>query len=129
MKLAICGSRGLSMACEDLLTLVNFVNTFYNLKITEIEIVSGGAKGIDTDAANLGRKYFNGSTVFEPEYDKYPGRVAPLKRNETIADYSDVLLVVYNGSGGSLHVKNQFKKRNKPVFELIVPANLKQLKY
>lgn len=126
MKIAICGSREIRFhEPDDLLGILSFINTFYNSQVSDLEIVSGGAKGIDSSASALAKKYKYKLKEFLPEYDKYEPKIAPLKRNVEIAEYSDILLVIHNGSGGSAHVKNQFKKLNKHVFEFSMPK-LKQ---
>lgn len=50
------------------------------LPIEVSEIVSGGAKGIDTCAKEYALAHGIKLTEFLPEYEKY-GRSAPLKRN------------------------------------------------
>jgi len=126
MKFAICGSRKIKLFADDVLALIHIVNTFTNAQVKDWEFVSGGAEGIDTAARNFATKYRYKFTEFKPEYDKFPGNVAPLKRNETIAEYSDVLLVIHNGSNGSKHVIREFEKRGKLVFQLAVPKTIEQ---
>lgn len=104
LKIGIIGSRNLFVA-----SLENY------LPENTTEIVSGGAKGID----NCAREYaiINNIklTEFLPEYQKY-GRVAPLKRNLQIIDYSDMLIAFWNGkSKGTKHVIDSCKKKNKPI--------------
>ena len=104
MKIAVIGSRGLK---------VNDLGKYLPVGVTEI--VSGGAKGVDTCA----REYAGGNglklTEFLPEYNRY-GRGAPLKRNLQIIDYADCVLAFWDGqSRGTKHVIEQCKKRNKKV--------------
>ena len=108
MKLAVIGSRDLII--DDL---------EYYLPEEVTEIVSGGAKGIDTCA----REYANANglklTEFLPEYKKY-GRGAPLLRNIEIIDYADEVLAFWNGtSRGTKYVIDQCKKKNKKVTVII----------
>ena len=77
MKVAVIGSR--HMQVQDLAPF---------LPPETDEIVSGGAKGIDTCARNFALEKGLKLTEFLPEYDKY-GRGAPLKRNDQIIDYAD----------------------------------------
>jgi len=81
MKLAIIGSKNLT---------VNNLERHLPEGVTEI--VSGGAKGIDSCA----REYANASgiklTEFLPEYKIY-GKGAPLRRNLQIINYADCVLV------------------------------------
>ena len=82
---------------------------------TTTEIVSGGAKGIDTCARNFALAHGLKLTEFLPEYDKY-GRGAPLRRNITIIEYADLVLAFWDGkSRGTKFVIDNCKKRNIPV--------------
>lgn len=101
MKIAIIGSR--------------------DLKTTNIgeyiprcaEIVSGGAKGIDTFAAEYAQKNNLKLTVFLPQYEKY-GRAAPIIRNREIVNYADKIIAFWDGkSKGTLSVINYAKKVGK----------------
>ena len=69
MKVAVIGSRGLT---------VNNLGKYLPEDTTEI--VSGGAKGIDTCARDYALSHDIKLTEFLPEYSRY-GRGAPLKRN------------------------------------------------
>lgn len=80
MKVAIIGSRNL---------MVKNLGQYLPNNVTEI--VSGGAKGVDTCAREYALNNNIKLTEFLPEYNKY-GRSAPLKRNVLIVDYSDIVL-------------------------------------
>ena len=80
MKIAVIGSRGLK---------VNDLEKYLPKEVTEI--VSGGARGIDTCAREYAVANGLKLTEFLPEYEKY-GRVAPLRRNLQIIDYADEVL-------------------------------------
>ncbi len=86
MRVAVIGSRGLTV--EDLGKYLPDRTT---------EIVSGGAKGIDTCAREYAASHGIKLTEFLPEYAKY-GRGAPLKRNITIIQNSDIVLAFWDGS-------------------------------
>ena len=101
MKVAIIGSRGLEV--DDLEKYLPENTT---------EIISGGAKGVDTSARNFAPAHGIKLTEFLPEYDKY-GRGAPLKRNITIIEYADVVLAFWDGkSRGTKFVIDNCKNRN-----------------
>mgnify|MGYP002770322291 FL=1 len=100
MKVAIIGSRNLGV-----IGLENF------LPENVTEIVSGGAKGIDTCA----REYANANgiklTEFLPNYKRY-GRGAPMKRNLEIIAYADFVLAFWDGkSRGTKYVIDNCKKQ------------------
>jgi hypothetical protein len=104
MKIAIIGSRNLS---------VKNLEDYIPENVTEI--VSGGAKGIDSDAANYAMEHRLKLKVFLPEYDRYK-RAAPLKRNIEIINYADEVIAFWDGkSRGTYFVIDNCKKLNKKI--------------
>lgn len=104
MRTAVIGSRGLTV--KDL--------GRYLPKDTA-EIVSGGAKGVDTSAREYALSHGIKLTEFLPEYKKY-GRSAPLKRNIAIIEYADVVLAFWDGnSRGTKFVIETCHKLGKEV--------------
>ena len=102
MKIAIVGSRGV------------VVNNLEDYVPDGSEIVSGGARGVDSCAAAYARRNGLKLVEFLPDYDKY-GRGAPLVRNRQIVDYADKVIVFWDGSSrGSLYVIEYAKKVGKP---------------
>lgn len=103
MKIAIIGSRNLHIG-----------NIERYLPSDCTEIVSGGAKGIDTCAEQYAREHHIPFTLFLPEYEKF-GRAAPIKRNKQIVDYADMILAFWDGcSHGTRFVIQYCKKTKKP---------------
>ena len=103
MKIAIIGSRNLQV-----------IDIEKYLPPDCTEIVSGGAKGIDTCAEQYACKHHIPCTVFLPEYEKF-GRAAPIKRNKQIVDYADMILAFWDGcSHGTRFVIQYCKKTKKP---------------
>ena len=79
------------------------------------EIVSGGARGVDTSAKEYALAHGLKLTEFLPEYNKF-GRGAPLKRNITIIEYADLVLAFWDGkSHGTKFVIDNCKERGVPV--------------
>lgn len=104
MKLAIIGSRGLTD-----IELDRYIGTEAE------EIVSGGAVGIDSCAAEYARSRGLPLTEFLPQYKRY-GRAAPIVRNREIVDYSDEIIVFWDGSSkGTASVIKYAKKAGKPL--------------
>ncbi|MBD5129440.1 MAG: DUF2493 domain-containing protein [Ruminococcaceae bacterium] len=85
MKVAVIGSRGLT---------VNDLGKYLPENTTEI--ISGGARGIDSCAREYALAHNIKLTEFLPEYEKY-GRSAPLKRNITIIKNADMVLAFWDG--------------------------------
>ena len=101
MKIAVVGSRNIE---------VNDLGKY--LSGCE-EIVSGGAKGVDTCAAEYARENGIKLSEFLPKYEIY-GRAAPIVRNKEIVDYADKVLVFWNGSSkGTLSVIKYAEKAGK----------------
>lgn len=78
-------------------------------------IISGGAKGIDTVAENYADKHRISKLILRPKYKLY-GKAAPLKRNETMIDLADAVLIVWDGtSRGTRYTIESAKKKGKPI--------------
>lgn len=108
MKIALIGSRNL---------IVKDLGRYLPENVTEI--VSGGARGIDTCAREYAKSHGIKLTEFLPEYEKH-GRSAPLKRNLQIIDYADLIIAFWDGqSRGTKFVIDNCKKRNKKVTVII----------
>lgn len=104
MKVAIIGSRNLK---------VNNIGEYLPKDVTEI--VSGGAKGIDTCAKIYALKNNIKLTEFLPEYEKY-GKRAPLIRNLEIIDYADEVIAFWDGeSHGTKYVIDNCRNRSKNI--------------
>ena len=78
------------------------------------EIVSGGARGIDTAARQYAMEKGIKLTEFFPDYATHGNR-APLLRNLEIIDYSDLVLAFWDGqSRGTRFVIENCRKKGKP---------------
>ncbi len=102
MKVAVVGSRTLSVE-----------NLGDYLPDGTTEIISGGAKGIDTCAKEYCTKNNIKIKEFLPEYKQY-GKGAPIVRNRKIIDEADFVLIFWDGkSKGTKFVINECEKKNK----------------
>ena len=102
MIYAVIGSRNLK---------INNLDKYIPSNATEI--VSGGAKGIDTCAKRFALNNNIKYTEFLPEYEIY-GKAAPLKRNLQIIDYCDLIIAFWDGkSRGTKFVIENSKKYGK----------------
>lgn len=109
MKVAIIGSRNLTVD-----------NPGKYLPENTDEIVSGGARGIDTCARKYAIENNIKLTEFLPDYKQF-GKIAPLKRNLEIIDYADIVIAFWDGtSKGTEFVINNCKKINKKIKIYIV---------
>ena len=104
MKLAIIGSRKIQ---DFALSLVVPTST--------AEIISGGAKGVDTIARRFAEERGIKLTEFLPEYSKY-GKSAPIIRNKMIVNNADAVLAIWDGSSkGTAFTIDFAKKQGKQV--------------
>ena len=102
MKVAVVGSR--SIFATDISMYISDGD----------EIVSGGAVGVDSCAAEYAKKNGLKLTVFLPQYERY-GRASPIVRNKKIVDYADKIIAFWDGkSKGTLSVIKYAEKTGKP---------------
>ena len=85
MRVAVVGSRNIEL-----------VNLEEYLPEDVTEIISGGAKGVDSCARAYAREHGIKLTEFLPDYRRY-GRGAPLRRNLTILEHVDLVLAFWDG--------------------------------
>ena len=89
------------------------------------EIVSVGAKGVDTCAKNYAIKNKIRLKEFLPKYDKYPGRVAPIKRNDEIINYSDMVVAFWDGkSRGTKYVIEKCRELAVPCKVILINSEV-----
>ena len=104
MKVAIVGSRNLHVE-----------NLEKYLPKNTTEIVSGGARGIDSDARAYAQMNRIPLKEFLPDYARY-GRIAPLKRNLEIIAYADVVIAFWDEkSHGTKFVIDHCREQGVPV--------------
>lgn len=116
-RILIAGSRTIS----DYSHLINAMNKAIEDGIippsSSFEIVSGSARGVDTLAKKYSEDIGVKITEFKPIYLHKNDKGAPLRRNIDMANYSDVLIAVWDGkSRGTLHMVNEMRNRGKKVY-------------
>ena len=104
MKLAIVGSRDL---------IVRNLGDYIPAGVTEI--LTGGARGIDTCARDYARQHGIRVTEFLPDYRRF-GRGAPLHRNRELIAEADEVLAIWDGvSAGTAFSIHAAEKAGKKV--------------
>lgn len=88
-RIAVIGSRDFN----DLAQVIEFIGTLP----LDTEIVSGGARGVDSAAEGAAVKRGLKVTVFKPEYKLY-GKRAPLERNKQIMHNCDEAVAFWDAS-------------------------------
>ena len=103
MKIAIIGSRNLQIEID------NYIPK------GATEIITGGARGIDTLAYRYAQKHNIPCRIYPPIYEIY-GRSAPIIRNKQIVENSDIVIAFWDGvSRGTKFTIDYAKKTNKKV--------------
>ena len=103
MKVTIVGSRGVH------------VNVADYVPEGTTEIITGGARGIDTLAEQYARLEGIPLRIFYPD-TKALGKMAYFVRNDQIVDASDVVVAIWDGkSRGTQYTIRRAMKLDKPV--------------
>lgn len=111
MKLLIAGSR--SMADEWLVFTVidKYVKEKHANEI--VEIISGGALGVDRLAEKWAASRNHFITVYKADWKKY-GKSAGVIRNQLMVDACDDALIIWDGeSKGTAHTIRMLEKAGK----------------
>lgn len=108
MRVAIVGSRNLHVDIEKYIP----ENT--------TELISGGARGIDTLAEQWADRNNIPKLIIKPDYNKY-GRSAPIRRNRTIVEAADFVLAIWDGkSRGTKFTIDYAKERDIPIQVVLI---------
>ena len=104
MKVAVIGSR--NIVVEDL-------ERYLPTGVTQL--VSGGARGVDSCVRSYAERMNIPLVEFLPDYQRF-GKAAPLKRNEEIVNYADCVVALWDGaSRGTQSVIKYCQKQEKPL--------------
>ena len=110
MKIIIAGPRNYTNK-EFVFSHLDNILILYEGVYDEIEIVEGGAKGVDSFAKEYAQKKGYRHKQFVADWEKQ-GRAAGTIRNKEMAEYGDVLIAFYNGSPGTSNmIKNALEKK------------------
>jgi 3-keto-L-gulonate-6-phosphate decarboxylase len=111
MKTIIAGSRG----CNSFSTVCDAISqSGFGDEITEI--VSGGALGVDQLGEKFAHKFDIPMKQFLADWKQYD-KAAGMIRNREMAEYSQALIAVYDGSSkGTANMIEEAKKRNLKVY-------------
>lgn len=109
MKISIIGSRSFDdeqLFKETLQSLISGIDS-------PITIISGGAKGADSFAADFAIMNNYLLVIYKPDWRKH-GKAAGVIRNTQIVSESDIVIAFWDGeSKGTLDSINKAKKMNK----------------
>jgi predicted Rossmann fold nucleotide-binding protein DprA/Smf involved in DNA uptake len=117
LAVAVVGSRSI-VNCKALLHRLDALHRMGCVA----EVVSGGANGVDTLAAQWAMRNLVKLTEHLPDYRAH-GKGAPLLRNGLVVADADLVLVVWDGdSQGTLDAARKAVKLGKRLEWLAVPA-------
>lgn len=103
MRVAVIGSRTLAVS-----------NLADYLPGDTTELISGGAKGVDTSAREYALAHQLPLTELRPDYRRYR-KGAPLKRTVEIIQQADFVLIFWDGvSKGTRYAMEQCEKLGVP---------------
>ncbi|MCI8497388.1 MAG: DUF2493 domain-containing protein [Clostridiales bacterium] len=112
MKVAIIGSRDSASISEQ--------EMIRHIPVGCSSVISGGAEGIDSLAAQAAETLGLPLIVVRPDYDRY-GKAAPIVRNHEIVRMADFVLAFWDGvSKGTQSVLVECIKTGKP-FQVLSP--------
>ena len=112
IKIGISGSRSITDREFVFKTLDFYLKRL--LEEFEVVLVHGGAVGIDSLAEEW--SILNGieTIIFKPDYNLFPPKVAPIKRNQDIVNESQYLLAITTGSSGTASTIKMAEKKGIP---------------
>jgi transcription antitermination factor NusG len=119
MRIGITGSRKIN-DYNYIEKVMNHIKDHY--QTGDIELISGGAIGVDTLCEQWAKK--NGFKIkqFLPKYNEY-GQRAPLVRNDLIVENSDILvafpLLPRGSSHGTEYTIRVAEKKQLPVYVFV----------
>lgn len=100
---------------------IDSVNFNYFIDKQDIaQIVSGGAQGVDTAAAQWAKQNRIDYIEFKPNYKVF-GKRAPLERDKDIVNYCDIIHSFWDGkSSGTLFTMEYATKLGRPIYLHII---------
>lgn len=115
-RIIIAGSRDVEDVNIVISALIDSGFITIGEKKSEIEIVSGGAKGVDSIGEYIAKVNGFNLKVFPADWKGLGKKAGPI-RNCQMGDYADYLVAVRkDGSRGTTHMIEYMKSLNKPVF-------------
>lgn len=109
MRVAIVGSRDF----PSMIKVRQYIWRLANQRDSELEIVSGGARGVDDEVHRMADAHRMRYTELAADWEKY-GKRAGFVRNQEIVDYADRVVAFWDGeSKGTKHTIDLALKARK----------------
>jgi len=119
MKVIIAGSRTIGGNRQD---TEKIQQAMRDAPFNITELVHGGAKGVDTTAANLYAEHNKDPEIkmFEADWETHGKAAGPI-RNQKMADYADALIAVWNRqSKGTRNMINEAVNKNLDTYITVI---------
>lgn len=117
-KVAIIGSRDY----PDMEEVRSYIRA-----LSDCEIVSGGARGVDLVAETEARRLGIPVKIFHADWDTY-GKRAGAVRNQQIVDYSDHIIAFWDGASKGAKITIDMAEKSKKPLIVISPVEAFDLK-
>lgn len=106
-RIAIVGSRDYPV--------MDAVNQFVQSLPADTVVVSGGARGVDREAARAAKRRGLRTLIFLADWNTY-GRRAGMIRNEQIVDHADQVVAFWDGrSPGTANTIQRARRKGLPI--------------
>lgn len=134
MRILITGSRNYKNKEAILEAIVKSAWILDTNALTEHQeehtlILHGGAKGADTLAEQAAKQLELPTEIIRPDYERYGGKAAPLKRNSELVKRSEMTVAAYgegrDRKGGTWDTAKKTLKANKPLLEIFSNGDTK----
>jgi hypothetical protein len=114
-KLIIAGSRSIYPSFTSICDYIKYFG-IQNIK----EVISGGAEGVDREGEHWASHMKVPVKRFDPNWATHGKAAGPI-RNKAMAQYGDVLLLIWNGeSKGSASMKKEAEAYKLPIYEVVL---------
>lgn len=110
MKLLVAGPRSYNRKAH----IDYLLNEHFLWDAKDTVLISGGARGVDTWAEQWAKRRGIPIEQYLPDYDSYPGRVAPIVRNRQMAEVCDQAIIFWDGaSSGTMNMMSNLCQKGK----------------
>ena len=114
MRMIIAGTRTLVVSS------IFLYEVFKTFSLCPTEIVSGHSGEVDLAGERYAQLLNLPIETFPAKWASHGKAAGPI-RNKEMADYADVLVLIWDGeSRGSLNMKTQMQNLKKPIYEVVI---------
>lgn len=85
---------------------------------TDLTIISGGARGVDSIAINFAVVNLTGLAEYKPDWDKYKKAAGPIRNQQMIDEGKPDLVIAFPGGRGTADMVSRARKAGIEVKEI-----------